>query len=253
MRKADATTGLDATQAAAANAGLKAMIPIGRPFLDYVLSVVADAGFREVCLVIGPEHHAVRDYYTRAQLLTRIAVSFAIQAEPAGTADAVLAVRAFAGSDEFVVMNSDNYYPLEVLQQLQAMGQPGTVLFEAAALIQNSNIPEERLRAFASCVVDGEGFLADLIEKPSADEAQFEAGKLVSMNIWRFGPDIFAACRDVPLSSRGEYELPQAVRLGIHRGMKLKIAVSRAGVFDLSRRSDIAGVAERLKDVEVRL
>jgi glucose-1-phosphate thymidylyltransferase len=73
------------------------------------------------------------------------------------------------------------------------------------------------------------------------------------MNIWRFGPDIFAACRDVARSSRGEYELPQAVRLAIQRGIKLKVAVSRAGVLDLSRRSDIASVAERLRSVQVAL
>ena len=47
------------------------MIPIGRPFLDYVLSGLADAGYRRVCLVVGPEHQAVRDYYRREVALRR--------------------------------------------------------------------------------------------------------------------------------------------------------------------------------------
>jgi len=43
MRKADSAARLDPTQAAAADTGIKAMIPVGRPFLDYVLSALADA------------------------------------------------------------------------------------------------------------------------------------------------------------------------------------------------------------------
>ena len=44
MRKCDAAAQLDARQSAAADAGMKGMIPIRRPFLDYILSALADAG-----------------------------------------------------------------------------------------------------------------------------------------------------------------------------------------------------------------
>jgi dTDP-glucose pyrophosphorylase len=57
----------------------------------------------------------------------------------------------------------------------------------------------------------------------------------------------------VPLSPRNEYELPLAVKLAIQRGMKLRTVISQSGVLDLSRRSDIAAVTERLKDVPVAL
>ena len=246
-----ASSDLNAAQAAAADAGIKAMVPVGRPFLDYVLSALADAGFKYACLVIGPEHGMVRDYYTREQRPSRIEVTFATQPEPLGTANAVLAAEEFAGSDEFLVINSDNYYPLDVLQAVQRLGHPGTVLFDAASLVLHSNIPDDRVRAFASCVVDANGFLADIVEKPAVEN--FDVAKLVSMNCWRFGPKIFAACRDVPLSPRGEYELPLAVKFAIQRGVKLQVAISHSGVLDLSRRSDIASVTERLKKMQVAL
>ena len=67
MRRDDGTTTLNAEQSAAAGAGLKAMIPVGRPFLDYLLSALADAGFQHVCLVIGPEHNTVRKHYIELQ------------------------------------------------------------------------------------------------------------------------------------------------------------------------------------------
>jgi glucose-1-phosphate thymidylyltransferase len=251
MREGDASANLDPAQAAVADSGLKAMVPVGRPFLDYVLNALADAGFRQAYLVIGPEHGAVRDHYTRKQQPSRIEVSFATQLEPLGTANAALAAKAFAAADEFLVINGDNYYPVDVLRAVQLLGRPGTVLFEAGSLVRHSNIPEDRIRAFASCVVDADGFLVDIVEKPAVED--FDAAKLVSMNCWRFGPEIFPACLDVPLSPRNEYELPLAVRLAIRRGMKLKTAISSSGVLDLSRRSDIATVTERLQNVQVTL
>ena len=110
------------------------MVPVGRPFLDYVLSALADAGFTRACLVIGPEHGAVRDYYQHDSSLRALRSALRYRLEPLGTANAVLAAEEFAGADEFLVINSDNYYPVDVLQAVQRLGQPGTVLFEAAAL-----------------------------------------------------------------------------------------------------------------------
>jgi glucose-1-phosphate thymidylyltransferase len=246
MRQVDDSTNLDAAQAAIANAGVKAMVPIGRPFLDYVLSALADAEFTEICLVIGPEHEFIREYYTSTADLQRIRICFAVQAKPLGTANAVLAAEEFCGRDNFLVINGDNYYPCEVLQQIQGLGAPGTVLFEAESLIQHSNMAEDRVCAFATCIVDSDGFLADIVEKP-----EFVASKFVSMNCWRFGPAIFQACRDVPTSPRNEFELPLAVKLAIQRGTRLKTAISRSGVLDLSQRSDIATVGARLQGVRV--
>jgi glucose-1-phosphate thymidylyltransferase len=251
MRQDDSSTLLDAAQTAAAESGVKAMVPVGRPFLDYVLSALADAGFTSACLVVAPGANRLRDHYTRTLLPKRIDVSFAIQIDPLGTANAVLAAEEFAGPDEFLVINSDNYYPADVLRAVQGLGHPGAVLFEAVSLVRQSNIQEGRIRAFASCVVDSSGLLLDIIEKPGV--GHFDAAKLVSMNCWRFRPGIFSACRDVPLSPRNEYELPLAVKLAIQRGMKLRTVISQSGVLDLSRRSDIAAVTERLKDVPVAL
>jgi glucose-1-phosphate thymidylyltransferase len=249
MRQSDPEACLDPTQSAAADLGTKAMIPVGRPFLDYVLSAAADAGLRRICLVTGPEHEFIREYYRKLHT-NRIETSFAVQPVALGTANAVLAAEQFAGDDEFVVLNGDNYYPAEALRHLQSLGQPGTVLFDASSLVRYGNIPEDRIGAFASCIVDADGFLADILEKANSEATE---PKLVSMNCWRFDKKIFAACRNVPLSSRGEYELPSAVKLAMQQGHKLKVVISEAGLLDLSRRSDIPGVTERLKNVKVSL
>ena len=61
-----------------ADAGLKAMVPFERPFLDYLLHNLADSGISRACVVIGPAHEAVRDYYARLAT-RRIAIEFAVQ------------------------------------------------------------------------------------------------------------------------------------------------------------------------------
>jgi len=103
MRQVDVT--LDAAQAAAADRGIKAMMPIGpggRPFLDFILSALADAGYTDVCLVVGPDHRAMRDHYAQ---VSRLGITFAVQAEPRGTADALLAAEPFASGEDVLVMN----------------------------------------------------------------------------------------------------------------------------------------------------
>jgi dTDP-glucose pyrophosphorylase len=254
MRRADGDARLDGEQGRAADAGVKALIPVGRPFLDYVLSALADAGYADVCLVIGPEHGAVRERYGRDLEQRRLRVHFAVQERPRGTADAVAAAEEFAGDDDVLVINSDNLYPTAVLRALRELPGPGLALFSGKALVRESNIPAERLRAFAVVMADADGFLTDIVEKPDgATLALFGDDPPVSMNCWRFPKAIFAACRAVTPSKRDELELPDAVRASIRAGVRYAVVRSEAGVLDLTQRGDIAAVAARVRDLAVEL
>jgi dTDP-glucose pyrophosphorylase len=252
MRREDPEARLDPDQEKAADTGVKAMISFGsgRPFLDYVLSGLADAGLEEACLVIGPEHEEIRRYYVETAAPRRLRVAFAVQREPRGTADALLAAEEFAAREGFLVINSDNLYPVSALAGLAALPGPGVALFERKALLSKGNIPAERIAAFAVCVVGADGYLESIIEKPDAETlARLGEGAPVSMNCWRFSGAIFDACRRVPVSPRGELELPMAVREAIGSGEKFRVVRSGEAVLDLSQRSDIAAVTERLRGV----
>lgn len=245
---------LDAAQAAAADVGLKAFIPIGRPFLDYILSALADAGLTRMCVVIGPEHDVVRRHYTTEVTLTRISVDFVVQPEPRGTADAVLAAEPWTEGEPFLVVNGDNYYPVAALAALAALTMPGLVAFSRQGLLADGQIAPERIQRFALLDLD-DRWLRRIIEKPDqVDAARFARGSYVSMNCWRFDFRVFDACRRVPLSPRGELELPLAVQHAIDDGrFPVEAVLSDGSVLDLSGRADIAAVAARLADVQVRL
>ena len=305
MREPDPGVSLSRAQHEAADAGLKAMMPVnGRPFLDYVLGSLVEAGLPDVALVVAPDHDAIRRHLAAAAP-ARLAISLVVQEAPLGTAHAVLAAEAWSSGESFLVMNGDNLYPVPALRALAALDEPGFPAFEAEDLVRTGNIPAERLRAFALATVDEDGYLVSILEKPGdfareradlppeatdvppegADlppeggshearaEIQPEGADLppeggshesraeiqprvasafrrkigyVSMNCWRFDARIFAACRAVPKSRRGEYELPEAVSLALTQGMRVKAVPARGPVLDLSRRADAADVARRL-------
>ncbi|MFN2602396.1 MAG: sugar phosphate nucleotidyltransferase [Gemmatimonadaceae bacterium] len=258
MRKADESAHLPATQAAIADIGLKAMIPMsthaGRPFLDYVLSSLADTGFTNACIVIGPEHAGVRDRYERQQVPTRIRVTFAIQERALGTANAVLSAEDFVGDDSFAVLNSDNFYPREALDALHEIVEPAIIGFDREVLVKGGNVPPERTARFGALDIDSEGYLRRILVSPTDEMVRSGKPTYSSMNCFLFTREIFRACRDVPLSMRGEYELPQAVHLAIDRGeMRFRVVRVSAPVLDMSSRGDIAGVSSYLERVEVKL
>jgi dTDP-glucose pyrophosphorylase len=253
MRRADEGAGLTKDEAAVADQGLKAMIPIGRPFLDYVLSALADAGYRRVCLVIGPEHQKVRDYYAQVQP-RRVQVSYAIQQQPRGTADAVAAAEEFAAADTVTVINSDNYYPISALRALRVdCPGSGLVAFSRQSLL-NGNIQADRIQKFALIQTDGDGHMVRIVEKPTAEQVEALGEPLrASMNCWRFTPAIFQACKSIKPSARGELELPDAVQYTMSSGEVYTVLDCDEPLLDLSSRGDIASVKERLSSGKVEL
>jgi len=116
----DAGAPVSGDAARLAAAGLKGLIPIaGRPFLDYLFGAVADAGFGEVCLVVGPQSDDLRRYGEALAKRSSLAVYFAVQKEPKGTADALAAAEGFAEGEPVVMLNSDNWMSADGLRALR--------------------------------------------------------------------------------------------------------------------------------------
>jgi glucose-1-phosphate thymidylyltransferase len=255
MRREDPTVTLNATQLVAASAGIKGMIPTGRPFLDYCISALADAGISDVCLVVGPEHGEIRDYYGAHVATERVRIHFAVQELPLGTADAVLAAESFADGGLFIALNSDNYYPVRALQALRQLDAAGLVAFDCEALVNRGNVSARRVAGFATVEIDADGMLISVVEEPDvASPATTAKRAFVSMNCWCFSSLIFSACRRISPSPRGELELPSAVQYAIdHMGARFRVITSSDPVLDLSTRADIATVTRLLSNVEPRL
>ncbi|PIF03460.1 MAG: glucose-1-phosphate thymidylyltransferase, partial [Propionibacterium sp.] len=158
----------------------------------------------------------------------------------------------FCGSDRFVAINSDNYYPAPELGQLVALPGCGALGFDPEALVSKGNIAADRVSAYAVMTREA-GKLAQIIEKPDPKTLASLGEVLVSMNCWLFDASIFTAISQIDKSARGEYEIVDAVRQAISDGNPFDVVPVHSACLDLSNRGDIASVAAALESHEVRL
>lgn len=266
MRKAaPASVSLDPAWRRDAEEKAKTMIGVGsgsRPFLDYLLYNVSSAGYREAVIVIGENDESIRAYYDAggSQQFKNLSISYAVQPippgrdKPLGTADALwhgLRARRDWCGQAFTVCNSDNLYSVAALQTLLHDTHGNALIdYDRAAL----QFAQSRIEQFAVIQKDAEGFLQNIIEKPSAEEIAQAAesdGRIgVSMNIFRLSYDqIFPCVEAAPLHPvRREKELPAAVQMMVAQSPRSVFAIPRAEhVPDLTIPTDIPEVRAYLE------
>jgi glucose-1-phosphate thymidylyltransferase len=186
---------------------------------------------------------------------SRLQFEFAVQDEPRGTADAVLAAAEFTARDSFLVINSDNCYPTSALHALRMAEGCAVAGFDRQAMVEGGNVSADRLDRFGLLQVDEAGLLRCVVEKPSASLLETTPEPvLISMNCWRFGAEILEACAKISPSPRGELEIPDAVMYTMRElGQRYQVIQNEEAVLDLSSRADIESVTQRLAGTEVHL
>jgi len=253
MRRPRPGVALGADQARAADGGLKALMPLnGRPLLHYIVDSLVRAGLEQLCLVIAPDAAPMRRAAAAMAEAAGVRIDCAVQEEPRGTADAVLAAERFVAGEPFLVCNGDNLYPLDALSALARKEGPDCWLaaFARDRLLAAGNIPAERLRHFAVVTVSDDGRLGRIVEKPADPERYARAGRLwLSMNLYRFSPVIFDYCRAVrPHPERGELELTAAVSALAAAGTPpVRVLLNEGGVLDLTERGDVPSAERALR------
>ena len=258
---------LDPNLVAQANSVTKGMIQVGRngkTLIDYQLYNAHLAGIEEVMLLLHPTDQVTQQYCEA--LMAKDAtwgmkIVFSRQQipsdreKPAGTADAVyqaLMQHADWQKGRVIVCNSDNLYSVNALKTLWASEHSEALIsYHRDSLLY----PAERISAFALIRTDSEGYLLEIIEKPTAEQAtelQAQIGRLgVSMNIFVFEASAFLPYLEkTPFHPvRNEKELPTSVALygeGTGRGF---FAIPLAeNVPDLTSKEDILVMQKYLED-----
>ena len=244
----------------------KSMIGVGnnyRPFLDYLLFNAKQSGYTDIVLVVGEKDSSVKDYYggsERNNNFNGINISYAVQpipsgsSKPLGTADALLwglkSKPKWEGS-KFTVCNSDNLYSQKALRlMLNSPYIASLIDYDRSAL----EFDISRIERFAVTTKDENGFLTDIIEKPTPEIIESVKSKSgfigVSMNIFSLSYDIiFPILEKVPLHpERKEKELPEAVKILTNEIKDSVYAYPLSEhVPDLTSKEDIIQVKEYLE------
>ena len=269
MKKAlaEENSNLDPKLVAQANAVTKGMIQVGKngkTLIDYQLYNAHLAGIEEVMLLLHPTDTVSQEYCE--SLMAKDAtwgmkIVFARQQiaadreKPAGTADAVyqaLSQHADWQKGRVIVCNSDNLYSVNALKTLWASEVPQALIsYHRDSLLY----PEERISAFALIRTDEEGYLLEIIEKPTkeqADELMAKQGRLgVSMNVFVFEASTFLPyLAKTPFHPvRNEKELPTSVVMfGEGEGKGFFAIPLAENVPDLTSKEDILVMQKYLEE-----
>ena len=208
----------------------KPLLPLeGKPLLEHVLDRLRTAGTTEVLLVIGHMGELIRDAF-RAYPLT---IKYVVQETVTGTARAALLARDFAGSDPFLLTYAD------ILTEPADYANMWRIVEEdpATEAVVGVKWVDDPFQGAAVYVQEGsEDVVSRIQEKPPKGTSTTHWN---SSGQYIFRPSIFEELEQVPLSSRGEYELTSAIEQFVAQGRRVRMYALAGAWRDVGRPEDL--------------
>lgn len=206
----------------------------GRPIIKYILRALPRAGIDHAVIVTGyrgPQIEACLGDGSRLGLR----LTYRHQAEPRGTALALLAARDQLADEPFLLSWGDIVVDPNTYAALVAdfAGHPSDALLTV-------NEIDDPWRG-AAVYVDADWRVTRLIEKPPRGTSTTHWN---NAGIFVFTPQVITYAERVRPSARGEYELPQALAAMISDGCLVRAHPVRGYWSDLGTPEDLAA-AER--------
>jgi glucose-1-phosphate thymidylyltransferase len=178
--------------------GNKHMIPIAnQPILFYGLRHLAQAGIRDVAIILGPIEEGIRTGVGDGSRFG-LNVEYIVQGDPKGLAHAVICARDFLGSDPFLMYLGDNLLQSGVTQFVERfhVDRPDAVV---------GATPVERPQGYGVVEVDGDRIVS-LEEKPAHPRSN-----LALIGVYLFTEAIHPIVANLSPSRRGELEITDAI------------------------------------------
>jgi len=202
----------------------KQLVPVAnKPILFYGLEDMAEAGIREVGIVIGETGEEIRAAVGDGSTWD-LEVTYIPQDEPLGLAHCVLIAQDFLGEDDFVMYLGDNLLRqgiAEFVDSFEADRQASSVpsldgeTVPPTAQILLARVPDPQRFGVAEIGPDGE--VLQLLEKPEEPPSD-----LALVGVYLFDATIHEAVAAIEPSPRGELEITDAIQWLIDNGKRVR-------------------------------
>jgi bifunctional UDP-N-acetylglucosamine pyrophosphorylase/glucosamine-1-phosphate N-acetyltransferase len=189
------------------------MVPIlGKPMVERVMERLVHNGVDDFILVVSPDDRHITHYFQHDAQIEGD-VRFVYQVERMGMAH-TLQYTAPLITGDFILSACDNLVSEEDVERLlthwhtarHTMPWPNAIL---------TLMPVEPVQFSKGALVEMEdGWIKRIVEKPRPEEAP---SNLYSLPLYCFDTRILEYLPEVPLSSRGEYEIQDAIQRLIDR------------------------------------
>ncbi len=173
----------------------KHLLPVGRyPMIYHPLMRMRRAGIEQVAIVTSPEHMGDVVNLLGSGRTFGLDLTYRVQDEPGGIAQAVGLCENFVGDDLFLVILGDNVFADDIDAEADAYWQQG---HGARILLKEVHDPE---RYGVPRFEDGR--IVEIIEKPADPPSNYSV-----TGIYFYDKQVFEIIRNLEPSRRGEYEV----------------------------------------------
>jgi glucose-1-phosphate thymidylyltransferase len=205
----------------------KQLVPVAnKPVLFYGLEAMADAGIREIGIIIAPETGAEIREAAGDGAAFGVQITYIEQEAPLGLAHAVLTAEPFLRANPFVMYLGDNLLQGGIADLVAAFR---TSAPDALILLTPVEDPEN----YGVAELEN-GRVVRLREKPPEP-----ATDLALVGVYMFTPLIHAAARAIQPSARGELEITDAIQRLLDDGCRVEPHVVRGWWKDTGRLEDM--------------
>lgn len=185
----------------------------GKPILQHIIEGLAATGIRECCIITGWRAKSIEEYFGDGARFG-VRIEYARQVVQDGTGKAPELARMFVGADDFLLTYGDILVKAETYQQMVRRFGEGNFSGVFTVTV-GEDVTKGGLTFF-----DDQFCLKRLVEKPGAtqldqlrSEGWLKPGRPVYYNagIYLFRPVLFEFTTRLQKSTRGEYELTDAI------------------------------------------
>ncbi len=205
--------------------GAKQLVPVANtPILFFGLQHLADAGIKEVGIIVGDTADEIRAAAGDGSRWG-VEITYLPQDAPLGLAHAVLIAKDFLGDDDFVMYLGDNLLRDGVTEFVRRFTEdreaPPEMAFgqnppaPCAAQILLAVVPDPQ--RFGVAEIGPDGSVVRLVEKPEDPPSD-----LALVGVYLFDRNIHEAVRAIEPSERGELEITDAIQWLIDNGHRVR-------------------------------